>query len=72
MNAAFTNVSGRLYPIVGLGYSCTIKANFGATEFKWKPGNTRDFDIDTVHEEAAVTDEQAAQAPATNGHGETN
>ncbi|KAI9694998.1 MAG: hypothetical protein M1822_000615 [Bathelium mastoideum] len=52
MNTAFSNASGCLYPVVGLRKSVTLKTNFGASEFKWKPGVTRDFDAAVVSEES--------------------
>ncbi|KAL9078420.1 MAG: hypothetical protein Q9157_002648 [Trypethelium eluteriae] len=75
MNAASTNVTGRLYPVVGISDSITLRTNFGASEFKWKPGNMRDFDVDIVTEEAPATDgkeEQQAAAGAERGNVDPN
>jgi hypothetical protein len=45
-------VVGRLYPVVGVAEPVKLEANFGddlqARPFKWKPGNMRSFDLQTV------------------------
>ncbi len=45
-------VLGRLYPVVGMAERAKLEANFGedveGRPFRWKPGNTRCFDLETV------------------------